>query len=120
MSTTIKHIWLIFIVLILSIFTASYSGNIYNEVFNEPGTWVDLSVFSGFPIAYIFFLPLLFTAFGGLKKYWWIGILLIPAAAFEVYFDWAHIYFPIIIGLIGWGVGWGVAKFIASRKPQVI
>lgn len=64
----------------------------------------------GFFLAYLLFLTLLFTAFGDSKKYWWIGVLLIPAALFEIYFDLEHIYIPIIIGLIGWVIGFGISK----------
>ena len=79
-------------------------------------TWEGIAmIIMGAMLAYIFFLALLFTTFGGPKKYWWIGILLIPAAAFEVYFDWSHIYFPIAIGLIGWLLGFGISKLLPQQ-----
>lgn len=66
----------------------------------------------GLPLSYIFFLTLLFTAFGTKNKYWWIGILLIPAAIAEVYLDREHIYIPIALALLGWVIGFPIARFI--------
>jgi hypothetical protein len=68
-----------------------------------------------FALSYIFSLLLFFTAFGDSNKYWWIGILLIPAAAFEIFFDWQHIYIPIILGLAGWIIGYGISKLIPKK-----
>ncbi len=104
---TLKDIIILVFTLIISGFFSQYLGNIYESLFPSSGsiTSVDLTSLAGFPLAYEFFLPLLFTAFGGAKKYWWIGVLLLPAVAFEVYFDLSHIYFPVILGLIGWALG---------------
>jgi|GEM_PF-2367212 hypothetical protein len=124
---TLKNVGILGLTFVLSILLYYPFYSLYPFLFTSARVgglfmvWEEIAMITfGAILAYIFFLPLLFTAVGGLKKYRWIGILLIPAAAFEVYFDWSHIYFPIIVGLVGWGVGWGVAKFIASRKPQVI
>ncbi len=114
----IKNIVILIVVVICSLFLATQFSNIYERFFPQrvggglltiPDSGVDY--FLGLPLAYIFFLALLFTAFGGGKKYWWIGVLLIPAIIFEVYFDLAHIYFPIALGLIGWLLGFLVLKF---------
>ena len=72
--------------------------------------------FVGLPLAYIFFLTFLFTAFGDKHKYWWIGILLIPALWFEISFDLSHLYFPIAIGLLGWLIGLGISKLLPASK----
>jgi|SRR3989344_5779107 len=66
--------------------------------------------FDGIIFSYTFFLFLLFTAFGGKGKYWWMGIAILPALAFELYFDLPHIYFPIALGIVGWVIGFGVQK----------
>lgn len=42
-------------------------------------------------------------------------MLLIHAFTFEIYFDLEHIYFPIILGIIGWGIGFAINKL---RKKQ--
>ncbi len=90
-------------------------GSWYEKIFKDHGGWVNLSSLIGLPLAYIFFFTLLFTAFGGAKKYWWIGIALIPAVLFEVYFDLQHLYFPIAIGLVAWLVGKGVALLVEKK-----
>ncbi|MDP3793114.1 MAG: hypothetical protein Q8Q89_05330 [bacterium] len=121
LKTLIKNIAILFAVLVLAYFVAVYFGNFY--VYFFPQSPSGGSFFSapkavenfllGFPLSYIFFLFLLFTAFGGAKKYWWIGILLIPAIIFEVYFDLSHIYFPILLALAGWLLGLLIHKIFA-------
>ena len=59
-------------------------------------------------MAYLFFLFLLFTAFGDSKKYWWSWIAAIPALAFLLYFDLSHIYFHLLFPLAGWIIGIGI------------
>lgn len=120
----IKKIVLIFITLGVAHYTAFYFGIIYDFFFpknvggnglfsipHEAGLYL-----IGLPLSYIFFLSLLFTAFGGSKKYWWMGVLLIPAAVFELYFDLAHIYFPILLGLAGWLLGLLALKFSTQKR----
>lgn len=116
-----KNIIILIVVLVLTYFSAEPAGKFYADFLNLPtgfGSFIAPSYtynfFDGFPLVYIFFLILLFTAFGGNKKYWWIGILLIPAVIFEVYFDLAHIYFPIALGILGWLLGWAVSKLLPS------
>lgn len=104
-SFLIKTIILI-VVLVSSYFSSVVAGDLYEKISGDPGTWVNLKPLMGLPLSYVFFLSLFFTAFGGAKKYWWIGILLIPAAAFEIYFDLSHIYFPILLGIAGWVLGY--------------
>src|SRR3989338_7384249 len=103
--------------IILSYLLSPFFGNYYEKLFPSPGSIVgvvDLRGLVGIPLAYIFFLTLLFTSFGGEKKYWWMGVLLIPVAIFELYFYSAHIYFPIALGLAGWLIGFLLAKLIAN------
>lgn len=122
----LREIIILAVVLILSYFLAIWFGEFYVYFFPQPSGRSSLlsfyiskaaeNSFIGSPLVYTFFLTLLFTAFGGEKKYWWIGILLIPAAAFEVYFDISHIYFPILLGLLGWLLGLLVSKIISTSK----
>ena len=91
MKNIFKNIGLLVLVLGGSYLTASFIGNVYQKLFKDYGSWIDVSSLIGLPLGYIFFLTLIFTAFGGAKKYWWISIGLIPAALFEVYFDLSHI-----------------------------
>lgn len=113
-----KNILLIFLVLILSYLFSVHFGNLYKTITHDYGTWIDLSSIVGIHYGYVFFLLLIFTCLGGSKKYWWIGILIIPTLIFEIYFDWRfqYIYIPIIIGLIGWGIGFVASKVITRTK----
>jgi len=118
MNNIFRNVVILFLVVFFSFIFSEFVGESYDKIFGQSGSFVDLRSLSGLPLAFIFFLTLLFTAFGGSKKYWWIGILLLPAAAFEVYFDWSHIYFPIAIGLIGWLLGLGISRLL-SRSQDV-
>ncbi|MBI5734175.1 MAG: hypothetical protein HY973_04530 [Candidatus Kerfeldbacteria bacterium] len=111
----IKKIGLLIIALLISVIFSSPAGGLYYKFFGPSTSFIDFTSLVGLPLSYIFFLTLILTAFGGTKKYWWIGILLIPAAAFEVYFDWGHIYFPITVGLIGWLIGLGIYKLLLHK-----
>lgn len=120
----IKKIIFLVIVLVLSLLLATQFGIVYIYLFPQktgggfftiPDNAGDYLI--GVPLSYIFFLTLLFTAFGGAKRYWWIGILLIPAAAFEVYFDLPHIYFPATLGIIGWSLGFLLSK--AANRTKI-
>ncbi|MDP2676645.1 MAG: hypothetical protein Q8O83_03095 [bacterium] len=114
---------LFILVLILSSIFAGWFGRLYLHIFNiDPGfsTFFVPDVIGdfidGISSSFIFFLLLLFTAFGGEKKYRWIGILLVPVLIFELLFDLVHIYFPIAVGVIAWGLGMLLFKFLQSRQ----
>ena|SRR3989344_6120119 len=115
----LKNLFLFLGIVILSYFLGGIVGVLYARLLGSTadsglfGLYGQLAQFLfGVALSYIFFLTLIFTAFGGAKKYWWIGILLIPAAAFELYFDLAHFYFPLALGLFGWGIGLGISKLM--------
>ena len=118
----LKNVGGYFIILMLSYFTASPLGKLlfpsaYSASFSSfavPEYWYYFSI--GAVLSYIFFLFLLFTAFGGPGKYLWSGLLSVPALAFSLYFDPLHIYFPIALGIIGWMIGIGIAKIIHYYK----
>ncbi len=112
-----KKFLLFLATIVLSVLIASFVGKFYFYLFSaEKGGGIfslpvdATNLLRGVTLSYFLLLTLLFTAFGGVKKYWWIGILLIPAVAFELYFDLAHIYFPLALGLLGWGIGLGISK----------
>ena len=115
-----RSIGLLILSLALSYFLAIFFGRFYSSFFPIVGGFFSVSqrvadFLIGLLLAHVFFLTLLFTAYGGMKKYWWIGIGLIPAVAFELYFDLAHIYFPIAIGIAGWLLGMGIARLMPRR-----
>lgn len=76
--------------------------------------------FSALNLAYLFFLFLLFTAFGDRTKYWWAGIAAIPALAFLLYFDFSHVYFHLLFPIVGWIIGWGIAKLISRSRHGTV
>ena len=116
----IRHFVLFSIVLFLIYVFAEYSVKIY-KFFNPLAgvgsvAVLDFTPVVVLPLEYLFFICFVFTAFGDSTKYWWIGILLIPAAVFELYFDLEHIYIPVAIGLIGWVIGFVISKIIDKLK----
>ncbi len=124
MKEFLKNVGIWILVLILTYFLSLYFGNFYIYFFPQTTAWgvgdVGISDSTGkeligLPLCYTFFLFLLFTAFGGTKKYWWIGIAIIPAAIFEIYFDLSHIYFPILLGLAGLALGLGISKILRKN-----
>ena len=115
----LKNVFLVLVAIVFSYLLGPQFGEIYANMFNAHGSFVNMVAISGIPLAYEFLLPLIFVIFGGegKGKYWWIGVLLIPALALEVYLDLSHIYFPIILGLLGWGIGVGVRKIVGKHAP---
>ena len=105
MMNIYKNILILIVVSVSTYYSSVLFGNWYEKLFMPEASIfgaVDLRGLIGLPLSFIFSTTLFFTAFGGEKKYWWIGILLISAVAFELYLDLAHIYFPIILGFAGW------------------
>lgn len=78
----------------------------------------DLGVLIWMVLTYGFFVTAFLTALGGRRKYWWIGISLIPAILFEVVLDPLHIYFPIILGVIAWGLGTMAHRVLTKLAPS--
>ena len=94
------HICLFLISLAFSYFTCVLAGELYAQIFGGDGTWTDVRGIVGLPLSYIFFVTLLFSAFGGKYKYLWIFILLIPVVLLEAYIDLFHLYLPVIIVIV--------------------
>ena len=118
MKNVIKYAICFLVSVIFANYSAVYFANWYKKIFSDYGSYMDVRYVIGFPLAYVFFLTLLLIAFGSSKKYLWLGILLIPAVAFELYFDLAHIYFPLALGLIGWVIGFGIRTLIVGLKRK--
>ena len=97
-------------------------GELYDYFFDAGGSWVDLTSVSGLPLAYVFFLTFLLTAFWqGQRIYYyiWLGVLLISPVIFELYFDLPHVYFPLALGIAGWLIGWLLAQGILYVRGLV-
>lgn len=123
MNNFFKNIVLLVAVLLLSYFTATYFGGWYNDfspLFSRSIfalTEQELIFLVGMPFAYIFFTTLLFKLFasGNINK--WIGWLLAPSFIFFASGDLKHIYLPIILGLIAWGLATLLRKIFSPRPP---
>ncbi len=116
----IKNLLFLVVALLISYFLTPLFGKFYAYLFpkNLGGALPTDTILAltGFPLSYIFFLTLLFTAFGGKHKHWWIGILLIPAAIVEFYFDPSHLYIPILLALVGWLLGDLISRLFTSVR----
>lgn len=110
----LKKFTTLIIAVVISYYSSPYFGGLYN-IFEHAGLAAGFLGLRGISLAYIFFIAFLFTALTKREKYWWIGVLLIPAFLFEFYFDLLHIYFPLISALIGWGIGLLVYKAINKK-----
>jgi len=77
----------------------------------------DLGILVWIAFLYIFFITMFLTVLGGRHQYWWIGIFLVPAILFELTIDPLHIFFPIILGLIAWGLGTMANKTLQKLAP---
>ena len=122
----LKNLLLLVALIILAHFTSSGSYSLYDSFF--PGdsggffhVYADFAEYLiGMNLAYLFFLFLLFTAFGDQHKKWWMGIAAIPALAFLLYFDFSHIYFHLLFPIAGWLLGWGIAKLILMAQQRTV
>ncbi len=105
----IKKIGLFIAAIVISLLFASIFGRMYFLLFPSiPGTYLSsagLRFLVGWLSAYIFWGALLFTGFAGNKKYWWLLVLVLPVLALVVFLDWQHAYFPLILALVGYGIG---------------
>lgn len=109
MNTFIKNILLFAVAIILSYFTAEYFGSWYDrfspQYDNTFGVGKDLLIsLVGGPFAYVFFITLLLKLFGSGNQNKWTGWLLVPPFLFFASGDLKHIYLPIILALIAFGL----------------
>lgn len=111
MNRFIKNIGLLIVILIISYFTANYFGLLYDNF--TPGSLGDKSWIGtpeawqsiiGIPFAFIFFLILLFKLFGSGERNKWIGWLLVPPFLFFASGDLKHIYLPVILATVAYGL----------------
>src|SRR3989344_7030146 len=115
MNNIVKNILLLAVVLMLSYFTAEYFGAAYDSMFGSGGAWIgsegSWNLIIGFPLALIFFLTLFSYAwvFKSKRSTLW---LISPVLLWEVVIDIRHIYLPIILGLIAFGLAWVIRKIL--------
>jgi len=121
-----KNILFFILVLALSFAGSSYFGVLYNHFSPQRGSsfWgLDTEgaiSFIGFLVAYVFFTTFIFGLSGFRKNKNWIIVLLIPPALLWIGADPAHIYIPIILGLIGFGVSKIISLVVSKFKRPTI
>jgi len=119
MNNIVKNILLLIVVFVLSYFTAPYFGAVYDNFIPgslDAGAWIGTleawQSIIGFPFAYIFFTTLLFQSLGFGNRNKWTLWLLVPVLLFFASGDIQHIYLPIILGLIAFGLAWIIRKIL--------
>lgn len=98
------------IIVLIIIFTPVF-GELYSVIINRPmsaGFWgPDPKLFSGFLMAYVFFIPLILTIFGGKNKYW-IIVALVAVELLFFFGAWEAVIIDAIAAIIGWLLGEGI------------
>jgi len=83
----------------------------------SPGFWgPDPKLFSGFLLAYVFFIPLVLTIFGGKNKYW-IIMALIAVELLFFFGAWEAVIIDFVAAIIGWLLGEGISIVYKKFKP---
>lgn len=118
----LKNVILLGVVLILGYFTAEYFGGWYNKfapLYDRSLIGLstnDLIFVVGFPFAYVFFLTLIFQIFAWGNRVKWTLILLIPPTLLWILADIQHIYLPVILGLIAFGIAKLINLVVAKTR----
>lgn len=119
-----KNIWGLVLAVILSKITAPYFGGFYNKFYPQSGDWIysvaDAISFAGFLIAYIFFIFFVFEIINSAnKKKWFFGSLL-PVFVFYLIGGINFLYFPVLVGLVGFVLAFIIRKIVAKiRRPNL-
>lgn len=120
-----RNILFVILVLALCFATAPYFGSLYDYFSPQEGSafWgPDKSAaiyLAGFPFAYVFFLIITLKLFGQGNRNRWIGWLLVPALLFFGMGDIRHIYLPIALGLVAWGIASLVQKIFKKSATTI-
>ena len=126
MTLTVTRAGFVILSYVLAYYLSWYFGTLYISIFSDiiggtgffPGDVARSLV--GMPAALIVLVVSCITTVGGKHKYWWIGVALIPAILFELLIDPLHIYFPIILGVIAWGLGTLANKALHKLAPGIM
>ncbi len=105
----LKNIGLVVISLFSTYFTLNSFIFLYDKFYNVviPGgyfaTYEALGqTLLGLLLGYIFFTFFFFVLFGDRHKYWWVGVLQLPALYFIIQIDLAHWYFYAGLAIAGY------------------
>ncbi|MEK7461517.1 MAG: hypothetical protein AAB586_00370 [Patescibacteria group bacterium] len=111
MNNFIKNVLLLIVILLLSYLLGIYFGSVYDNL--TPGmlgdtAWIGVTSawqsLIGIPFAYIFFTIIIFKLFGSGNTNKWIEWLLVPPFLFFAAGDLKHIYLPVVLALIAYGI----------------
>lgn len=119
--TTFKKSFLTFLAIVCAYFTAPYLGGFYDSLFPTElnSGWIggsgSLQFIRGISLSLIFFLTLvgrlMFTKYTSVL--WLISLPLL----WEVSFDLDHIYIPVALALIAYGLSLLVRKIFGMDNP---
>src|SRR3989344_5455454 len=126
MNVIVVRLLLVVSSCLATIWTATYFGIFYKYLFpyisggsfigsQDACNWI-----IGYPLGLVFLLTFLMHVQGEKNVWWWIGVALIPAVLFEVLFDPLHLYVPIALGLLGWGLGYLANKTLWKLAPGMM
>jgi len=104
-----------------SVFFAGFANNYLG--LNWGGGWLDLSDILGIFLGYALYVSFILTLFGGEKKYWVLGFLLVPLLFLELIDgDLKFFGFSVLLALVGWALGFGLRfgfNKVLSKKREL-
>ncbi len=110
MSSSLKKISILVILLVVSYLLSTYVGNLYDSVSFQDGGLAggrgQAISFAGFVISYIFLVPFAYGLFGITQNKKLIFWLLLPAVLLVLSADKAHFYIPLGLVLAGLATSW--------------
>ena len=125
MNNTSKNIIFILVALAFSYYSASYFGQAYEYLFGGESVWIGSAeswhFIIGIIFSYTFFITLVMEAFAFGSRHKWTLWLLLPSFFITGSGDIKHIYFPILIGLVAWGLASAIRKIfkIGTKTNQL-
>jgi hypothetical protein len=105
---------------------STYFGVLYDFLFPYAtgGSFIGdsdtLNWIIGFAPAVVFLLTFLLHLQGGKHIWAWNIVALVPVILFAALLDPQHIYFPLILGFIGWGFGTVAHNTLAKFAPKFL
>ena len=121
MNNIIKQIILISVAIILSYFTSDYFGNFYSFLFGSGSSWIgsesSWDFIIGLPLSLIFFLTLIsyIWVFKSKSSTLW---LISPLLLWEGTVDIRHIYIPILLVIVAFGLATLFKKLFKRNSAQ--
>ncbi len=120
MRRVLLEICALVVIILLSGLSAAKFANFYEFVAQRSlgGSFLDFSEIVGFLFGILFFLSIFF----GSRRYVTeimsvlLMILIFLLLLFFAVADFPTFYFPVLLGLFGYGIGWGIRKFLLQGR----